>query len=235
MIHYHGTPITPNKTLLALRNAHFFVSFWRPDNICLVSEIASTYAIDNGAFSAWTKGVQPDWEMYRDFIHTWGKHHACDFHVIPDKIDGTEKENDQMIESWDESNGVPVWHMHESLDRLEYLCKSFTKVALGSSGQYATIGDQKWYDRMNEVMNTIVIDGSPLCKIHGLRMLDNKLRIYPFHSADSTNIAQNLTDKNLSRTVKAMIIRERIESQQSDKWEDKSIEWWNNKLEEKHS
>jgi hypothetical protein len=54
-----------------------------------------------------------------------------------------------------------------------------------------------------------------MTKIHGLRMLDNKLRKIPFASADSTNVAQNLTDKKMSREAKAFVVMNRIENEQS--------------------
>jgi hypothetical protein len=34
--------------------------------------------------------------------------------------------------------GAPVWHLHESLDRLRRLCDYTNRVCFGSSGAYAT-------------------------------------------------------------------------------------------------
>ena len=222
MIHFHGTHITPHRTLIGLRGKHFFVSFWRPDNIAIVSEIASTFAIDNGAFSAWTKGVVPDWEKYKDFVDQWTTPN-CDFHIIPDIIDGTWQQNLSLVQLWDKPRAAPVWHLHEPLEYLAELM-SFPLVCIGSSGEYAKVGDTKWWKRIGEAMNILCDDnGVPKVKIHGLRMLDNKLRAIPFYSADSTNIAQNAwmgpTKHGMSKEARAFVLADRIESEQAAlKW-----------------
>jgi hypothetical protein len=217
MIHYHGTPITPHRTLIALKGKHFFVSFWRPDNIGFVSEIAQSFAIDNGAFSAWTKGVKPDWEKYKDFVAEWSTPN-CDFHIIPDDIEGTYQDNYKLIEKWDNRNGIPVWHLHEPLLYLLELAQEFPKICIGSSGEYAKVGDDRWWDRMDQALSLISIAGRPITKIHGLRMLDNKLRRIPFHSADSTNLAQNSwkgKKKGISAEANAILLADKIESEQA--------------------
>ena len=66
--------------------------------------------------------------------------------------------------------------------------------------------------------------GRPICKIHGLRMLNPKVfSNLPLSSADSTNIARNVgIDANwkgtytpASREMRAEVMRERIELAQS--------------------
>lgn len=225
MIHYHGTPITPNQVLLKMKGKNFFISYFRPDNIGLVSEICSQFVIDNGAFSAWTKGIKVDWGAYNDFIMKWKRHPSFAWHVIPDIIDGDEKANDDMIDSWDIPYGVPVWHMHESLERLWQLATSFERIALGSSGEYSQPGTDKWWSRMSEVMNHICIEGEPICKLHGMRMLDPKFRVLPLASADSTNLAQNLTDPNIGKCAMAELLIDRVEQTHSvAKWEKRPIQ-----------
>jgi hypothetical protein len=60
---------------------------------------------------------------------------------VPDVIDGTEDDNDALLASWPaDIRGVPVYHLHESLDRLDFLCTRWPTVALGSSGQWPTPG-----------------------------------------------------------------------------------------------
>ena len=64
-------------------------------------------------------------------------------------------------------------------------------------------------------------DGEPLCKVHGLRMLNPEIftRI-PLSSADSTNVAQNIgidqawrgTYSPPTKEARAAVMRERIES-----------------------
>lgn len=217
MIHYHGTPITPHRTMMGMRGKHFFVSFYTNNTVSVVAEIGQSFAIDNGAFSAWTKGVKVDWNEYKDFIHEWERHPSYDWHVIPDVIDGDERTNDKMIENWgDMKHGVPVWHLHESLERLESLVNSFDRIALGSSGEFSEIGDFNWWSRINEAMKVVCDEkGRPKTRIHGMRMLDNRLRKIPFASADSTNLAQNLSDAQLTREARAFILADRIELEQS--------------------
>lgn len=219
MIHYHGTPITPNKVLIALSGHHFFVSFWRPDNIALVSEIASTFALDNGAFSAYTKGVVVDWAEYSDFVSEWTRPNM-NFHVVPDVIGGSWRENMKLIESWDAPRAAPVWHMSEPLEMARELSESFEVLCIGGSVPPYTVNSPEWWSRINALMGVVCVDGRPKCKLHGLRMLDVKLRSIPFYSADSTNLCRNLTKKGMSRTTAALCIAERVASEPAaQKWE----------------
>ena len=78
---------------------------------------------------------------------------------------------------------------------------------------------------MAEAMNLITDkEGRPICKIHGLRMLNPEVfSRLPLASADSTNIAQNVgidsawrgTYTPASKDMRAAVMRERIESHQS--------------------
>lgn len=237
MIHYHGVPITPDTAATrALSCGHAFVSFLHPDQLGLVVEVASSFALDNGAFSAWRGGAAiTDWSDYYAWIAAVRRCPGFDFAVIPDVIDGSEKDNDALIHEWPHPiwTGAPVWHMHESLKRLQSLCETWPRVCLGSSGAFAQIGTQAWWRRIGEAMEVICDpDGRPLCKIHGLRMLDPDVytRI-PFSSADSTNIGRNIgidgawrgTYKPPTKEARAAIMRERIESQQSPARWDRSV------------
>lgn len=224
MIHYHGTPFSGGpRSDVALQSKHAMVSFERPDSIETVAEVCQSFCLDNGAFSAWKRGKKVDWDEYRDWADIWLKHPGCDFAVIPDIIDGSEQENDDMVSRWyGLHDWVPVWHLHESIDRLVRLCDDYPRVALGSSGQYATIGTLDWWSRMGEAMDEICdADGFPVAKLHGLRMLDPGLFSYiPFASADSTNVARNLgidirwTGPYVPQTqyTRALVIMDRIEN-----------------------
>lgn len=73
--------------------------------------------------------------------------------------------------------------------------------------------------------------GRPVCKIHGLRMLNpDVFTRFPLASADSTNIAQNVgidskwkgTYQPVNREARAQVLRERIEAQQSPIFWDRS-------------
>ena len=230
MIHYHGLPITPNTVAVnAVSAGHAFVSFAHSTQLNIAVEICQSFAIDNGAFSAWKAGNPVvDWRPF----YLWADHcrrfPACDFAVIPDVIDGDEDANDKLLADWPLPAwfGAPVWHMHESLERLHRLASAYHRVCIGSSNQYATVGNQIWWHRIEQAMQVVCDkDGRPSCKLHGLRMLNPKVftRI-PFASADSTNIGRNVgIDKNwskgnyqpLSREVRASVMRSRIETYNS--------------------
>ena len=68
-IHYHGTPIWGNKSevlKVAIAGAGAFVSYARPDQIEQCLKNADSVGIDNGAFSAWKRGLKIDWtEFYK--------------------------------------------------------------------------------------------------------------------------------------------------------------------------
>jgi hypothetical protein len=198
MIHYHGLPITPMTAAeVAIRAGHAFVSFAHPQQMGLAVAVSQSFAIDNGAFSAWRKGSAiTDWSGYYAFAASAKRQPACDFAVIPDVIDGTEADNDALVEEWPFPVwfGAPVWHLHESFTRLERLVAQFPRVCFGSSGEFAQIGTTQWWRRMHEAMRVICDDaGQPACRLHGLRMLDPRIfGRFPFASADSTNIGRNI-------------------------------------------
>lgn len=198
MIHYHGLPITPDTAAeVAMRAGHAFVSFAKPQQMGLAVAACQSFALDNGAFSAWKRGEPvTDWAPYYAFVEAAKRQPTCDFAVIPDVIDGTEGDNDDLVAEWPFPRwfGAPVWHLHESLTRLERLAERFPRVCLGSSGEYAQIGTGPWWRRMHEAMRTLCDDaGQPSCRLHGLRMLDPRIfSRFPFASADSTNIGRNI-------------------------------------------
>ena len=229
MIHYHGLPITPaTAALRAISGGHAFVSFRHPDQLALALESTQSFAVDNGAFSAWKSGNPvEDWSPFYDWVQGLCRYPSFDFAVIPDVIDGDEIANDALLAEFPFSAhiGAPVWHLHESLDRLNRLVANYPRICLGSSGDFADIGTNAWWNRMAEAMNVICDEhGLPKAKIHGLRMLNpDVFTKFPFASADSTNIGQNIGIDNAWRGTytpptkesRAALMRERIESYQS--------------------
>jgi hypothetical protein len=176
------------------RGRHALIPFPRPEDIGTVADVAQSFVIDNGAFSIWKQGGELDVEGYVTFCEMWCRHPAFDWALIPDVIQGTEAANNELIDQWpDDITGVPVWHYHESLDRLDWLIRLFPCVALGSSGEWPNPGTDGWWDRTQEVMSTACdSEGRPRTKLHGLRMMaPDLIRQIPLHSADSTNAAQN--------------------------------------------
>lgn len=226
MIHYHGLPITPATAAeVAIRAGHAFVSFAHPNQLGLAVAACQSFACDNGAFSAWRAGTPiTDWSGYYAWADACKRQPSCDFAVIPDVIDGTEADNDALLAEWPLPRwfGAPVWHLHESLARLECLADNYPRVCLGSSGEFAQIGTRRWWLRMNEAMRAICDDaGQPRCRLHGLRMLDpDVFSRFPFASADSTNIGRNIgIDKKWqgpymppTKESRVQLMRSRIES-----------------------
>lgn len=227
MIHYHGTPVGGSRQDAAkfLLGRHALVPFSRPDDVAIVAEACQSFVFDNGAFTVWKQGGQLDIPGYIEWCRQWHRHPGFEWALIPDVIDGDEQQNDELVAAWPKDiEGVPVWHMHESIDRLVTLAQNWRTVALGSSGQFASVGTQEWWERMSQAMTAICDkQGRPMCKLHGLRMLDPTVFTnLPLASADSTNAAVN--GGSLSRfgmyvpptaAQRAAVIAERIESQNS--------------------
>jgi len=227
VIHYHGLPITPETAAVtAVSGGHAFVSFATPLQLRVAAQVCQSFAIDNGAFSAWKQGkpVQ-DWRPFYEWAAGCKLIPACDFAVVPDVIDGDEAANDALLAEWPLPRwfGAPVWHMHESLTRLERLASGWSRVCIGSSGEFATIGTTAWWGQIARAMRVVCDDeGRPMCKLHGLRMLNPEIFTrLPFASADSTNIGRNIgidqawtgTYSPPTKEARAQVMRTRIESQ----------------------
>lgn len=197
MIHYHGTPCGGLSSDLPrfYQGRHALVSFARPDDIGVVAECCQSFCLDNGAFSAWKRGISPDWDEYLQWVNLWARHPAFDFWLIPDDIEGDETANWKLMFSYGRRipHAVPVYHMHESLEHLDRIIREFPRVAIGSSGQWPNPGTGSWWDRMGQIMEVCCnVDGEPRVKLHGLRMLDPEIfGKLPLSSADSTNAVLN--------------------------------------------
>ena len=217
------------------------MSFRYADQLGLALEVCQSFAVDNGAFSAWKSGKPvTDWSEYYAWVAEIHRSPSFDFAVIPDVIDGDEEANDALLREWPwqarhANVGAPVWHMHESIERLDRLACDWPRVCIGSSGEFATVGDARWWRRMAEAMNAVTDNaGLPITKLHGLRMLNPEIFTrLPLSSADSTNIAQNIgidsawrgTYLPPNKDVRALVMRERIESSPSARyWERQPVQ-----------
>jgi hypothetical protein len=166
-----------------------------------------------------------DWTQYYEWCEEWHRHPAFAWAIIPDVIDGSEDDNDALLNEWPgHIDGVPVWHLHESFDRLDKLTKEYPRIAFGSSGVWKTPGSGHWWSRMKEVMNFLCDDeGRPPCKLHGLRMLNPRVfSLLPLSSADSTNAGMNAGATKrfgnyvpVSPAARATVIADRIEAHNS--------------------
>lgn len=227
MIHYHGTPIGGSRQDVArfLVGRHALVPFPRRDDMGIVAEACQSFVFDNGAFSVWKRGEVLDVPGYTNWCDEWHKHPGFDWALIPDAIEGDEADNDALLAEWPAHiRGVPVYHMHESLDRAARLADTYPIVALGSSGAWPTPGTASWWDRMVAVMCAMCDDrGRPRCRLHGLRMLNPKVFTrLPLSSADSTNAAVNcgaVTRFGMyvpaTSSQRAAVIADRIEAHNS--------------------
>lgn len=195
-LHYHGTPITPLNMLYELAGRCFCVRFGEHRNAAVCHDIGQSVMLDNGAFSFWRQGKGTDFAGFYKWARPWLDYHTT-WAVIPDVIEGTEAENDALISATIQAIGyssrlAPVWHLHESFDRLESLVNKWDRVCFGSSGEFAAIGTPRWNERMNEAFNRICKgSGRPPAWIHMLRGMSLSESIYPFASVDSTDIARN--------------------------------------------
>lgn len=190
-IHYHGTPITPRAVLDTLAGRHFCVSYAAPNDVKHCHAIGQSVMLDNGAFSAWTRGASVDWNGYYEWSAPW-LDYATTWAVIPDVIDGDEQANDALIAQWPHgTRGAPVWHMHESITRLRRLAHKWPRVCVGSSAEFSSVGDRHWHNRMVEAMNALCGDGPPPTWLHMLRGMSMAGDIFPFASLDSTDVARN--------------------------------------------
>ncbi|AOR76510.1 hypothetical protein [Novosphingobium resinovorum] len=228
MIHFHGGPITPDPCAIkAWKGRHAFISYAHSSQIGLAAEICQTFALDNGAFSFWKAKKAVDWPGYYRWVSNWRRHPGFDFAVVPDVIEGSEADNDLLANEWpfERHEAAVVWHINESVDRLIRLANEWPRVAIGSSGEFDVSRPRAFLARMRAVLPTIIdADGYPICKLHGLRMLNPALfSLLPLASADSTNVARNIgidsawrgTYQPQSKETRAAVLVERIEAMNS--------------------
>ncbi|MRS19840.1 hypothetical protein GJV08_11800 [Enterobacteriaceae bacterium RIT692] len=229
MIHFHGGPITPDTCAMkAWKGRHAFISYANMSQLHLASEICQSFALDCGAFSFWTEKKAVDWLGYYSKIQQIKNHPRFAFSIIPDVIGGTAADNDALLAEWPHGPfvGVPVWHMNEPDERFIRLCHEYPRVAIGSLGEYDAKRPRACRARLRDLISNIVDEsGYPICKLHGLRMLNKDIFMHlPLSSADSTNIARNIgIDKYWEKTpyrtsskeTRAWVLAERIESNNS--------------------
>ena len=206
MIHYHGTPITPNSMLEMMAGRHFCVSWARPDQLKHCLRVGQSVMFDNGAFSAHTQPLRFDKKRNFQFddakFYAWLEPILAHPHwaVIPDVIDGSVEEQREMLKRWPfgDAYGIPVWHMGLPLSYLLELCDRFGRVCFGSAGEYWQIGTPKWAGRMDAAFNALVKTfGARLPWVHGLRMLAQGDGQWPLSSADSTNLGRNFKHQDV--------------------------------------
>jgi len=190
-IHYHGTPLSPVAKLYELAGRHFCVPFPRPDDVHRCHQIGQSVMLDNGAFSAWKRGIVVDWRDYYRWCEEWLQC-PTSWAVIPDVIGGGHKENDALLTQWPLAlRGAPVWHMEHDIKRLLMLADTFDKVCIGSSAIYSVVMSETWKRRMDEAWNALIKLFGATPWLHMLRGMQVAGERWPFASLDSTDIARN--------------------------------------------
>jgi hypothetical protein len=208
----YGLPLNPMPLLEQLRGASFCVSYGTRDKLGKQLEQAidcvgkdQMLLVDNGAYSAFQSGVDTMNNVeYLDGFAEWASDilDRCPqaVAIIPDKIDGNEEDNRQLaLESlgmFDHTRAMGVWHMHESIDYLIWLCESFGHVGIGSSGEYLNYKKPSWTARIKEAMAAIDAweaepdAGNVRPRIHMLKV-QSKHHLFDFDSSDSVNVSMN--------------------------------------------
>lgn len=176
-----------------LRGRHFCVSFAAPADIQRAHDWGQSVMLDNGAFSAWTAGRSTDWPGYYAWCDRWLPRFPTTWAVVPDVITGSEELQDELIQQWPHGfRGAPVWHMHESLDRLLRLSQEWPRICIGSSAEYARVLSPKWVTRMDAAWDFLSTGHRYWPWVHMLRGMQLCAKgHWPFASLDSTDIGRN--------------------------------------------
>jgi len=226
LIHYHGGPLgNIAEAHEFFSGRHSLISFQHPVELEIIAEVSRSFIFDNGAFSVWKRGGMLDVDGYYEWVDNWKQHPGFDWALIPDVIEGSEEENDVLLSEWPYgTQGVPVWHLNESIDRLNRLAQEWPRIAFGSTSGMIP-GRKRFWTRMATAMGAVCDpEGKPMCKLHGLRMLDpNIFKYIPFASGDSAHAAlRSFMPGNRfgiyqpkKRSQRANIVADRIESSNS--------------------
>ena len=225
MIHYHGTPLSCSIDQQAefYRGRHVLLSWatFEPRHIP-ITEVCSSFCIDNGAYSFWGKDIPVQWQDFYNFLDNWIHHPRFDFFLIPDVIDGNPKLNDSLVEICRYPEyGVPIFHIGEPFSRLEmFLEKGFKRVAIGTTKGFE-LKSLNFWNEMRKIFDFICVKGVPQAKVHGLRMLDPEIvSAFPFSSGDSTTaVREAIYDTNwvkypyapISKAGRAGLVADKIE------------------------
>ena len=207
MIHYHGTPISPREKCAQMQGRHFCLSYAYiqrcPSETEFVLSLAQSVMFDNGAFTAFTKGLHLDHEGFVEWVNQYVQHpHWC---VIPDVIGGDVKEQRALVKAWKfpKDLSAPVWHLGLPIDWLLELADNWPRVCFGSSAEYWQVGSLPWQKRMDEAFEALTKSRRHLPWIHGMRMLGQCGEKWPLASADSSNVARHHAERGIDPELMA--------------------------------
>ena len=203
--------------LSKMAGKHFCVSFEDHRDIDWCVKNGQSVMLDNGAFSAFTKGKTIDFKAYEEWIEPYL--YPPNWAIIPDVIDGSVEEQKELMKMFSHLPNhlvSPVWHMSLPINWLLELADNFPRFCFGSSGKYWQVGSSVWCRRADEAWNELTKRGHKSW-VHMMRGLALCGDVYPFASADSTNVARNFKNKGSQICPERMA--RRIDSVQSPlKW-----------------
>lgn len=212
-IHYHGTPLSPKTELAKMAGKNFCVSFANPNDADDCMRYGQSNMWDCGEFVFYRRRAPvTDWSKFYAWVEPrLGHPHWA---VVPDKIDGGIEINLELIKQWPFRKDVAgvVWHLDEPIEHLLALVDmGFAKVCFGSAGAYWQIGSDAWARKVDDAFNALQARGL-FPWVHMLRGLAMCGDVWPFASADSTNVARNF--KNVGEEVDPERMARRIDSVQ---------------------
>lgn len=195
MIHYHGTPLTPQEhfiTAFAGRFACVSFSDFGRERVDLALHLCQGVMWDSGAFTIWRSGQGAlDVRAYYDWLEP--RISPVHWAVVPDVIGGDDREQRELIRSWPfrKDYGAAVWHMGLPIYYLLELADTWPRICFGSSAEYAVVGSEPWERRCDEAFNALARRHRWLPWIHMLRGMDLNGTRWPFASTDSAVVARN--------------------------------------------
>lgn len=187
---HHGTPMTPRAALLAVCTGRAMcVSFYRPDDVEAVEQIAPFIMYDHGGFSFWMQAMRAGQEWDQESRDQWWRAYyewleprlfvPGRWAVIPDSPAAPSQLNDALLGEWPfGQKGAPLWHMDGTLERLGRLCERYARVCLGWIGdpKKEPVGCDAYRARMDEVSAFLGNRWPPLHMMRGVAVA----RDYPF-------------------------------------------------------
>jgi len=158
--------------------------YLRESNIAYFRSKASSFFLDSGAYSAFTRNEKIDIDKYAQFIHN--NIGEFDIYANLDAIGDwkASETNQKYLESCG-LKPIPVYHYNEPLEVLKRMLSEYEYIGIGGSTQLDTKGCFNFFNECFELICNE--DGTPKNRIHGFGLTKLKImRHYPFYSVDST-------------------------------------------------
>jgi hypothetical protein len=159
--------------------------------------------LDSGAFSAWNKKLEVDFQAYIDFALQY--HDVVEGIVVLDSIPGSFGETrltpaqvrKSAEKSWknfqimleagiDREKLIPVFHQNEEDEFLQMMIDEAPYFGLSPANDRSTVEKMKWLDRCMRLATDE--KGMPRNKWHGFAVTAVRLMLrYPWYSVDSAS------------------------------------------------